>query len=93
MSDLPVEWVSGILSVAWRIKRGSVQQDAPIPRHIYALMPSHIRGWRAAARFKLLADSKEFRDAWRTETGVGEREYRRFLLKFPEGAWDRPWSF
>lgn len=92
MSDLPVEWVSGILSVAWRIKRGSVQQDAPIPRHIYALMPSHIRGWRAAARFKLLADSKEFRDAWRTETGVGEREYRRFLLKFPEGAWDRPWE-
>jgi tetratricopeptide (TPR) repeat protein len=64
----------------------------PIPWHLYLQAPSHIRKWRALARFQRVADSKKFRDAWLLECGGDDRLIKRFLLQFPAGAWDKPWE-
>jgi hypothetical protein len=92
MSDVLVEWVFGWWSVAWRIKKRSAVRDMPIPWPVYLQAPSHIRKWRALARFKKIATSKRFRDAWLLECGGDERVTKRFLLQFPPGAWDVPWE-
>ena len=92
MADLVVEWVFGVVSVSWRIMHGSAVSELPIPRQVYLFMPTNIRGPWAQWRFGRLARSKQFRDAWMSETGGDERELRRFLLKFPPGVWDRAWE-
>ena len=86
MADLVVEWVFGVVSVSWRIMHGSAVSELPIPRQVYLFMPTNIRGPWAQWRFGRLARSKQFRDAWMSETGGDERELRRFLLKFPPAS-------
>ena len=92
MPDVLVEWARGWRSVAWRIKKGSTVRDMPIPWSVYLQAPSHIRKWRALSRFKRIATSKRFRDAWLLECGGDDRLIKRFLLQFPPGVWDVPWE-
>jgi hypothetical protein len=92
MPDVLVEWVRKWRGVAWRIIKQSTAQEMPIPWHLYLQAPSHIRKWRALARFQRIATSKKFRDAWLLECGGDERLIKRFLLQFPAGAWDKPWE-
>jgi tetratricopeptide (TPR) repeat protein len=92
MSDVVVEWIRGLQSVAWRIKKESGVRDLRIPWPVYLQAPSHIRKWRALARFGRIANSKRFRDAWLLECGGDDRVIKRFLLQFPAGVWDIPWE-
>lgn len=92
MPDVLVEWVRSWQGVAWRLKKQFAVHEMPIPWHLYLQAPSHIRKWRALARFRRIGTSKRFRDAWLQECGGDEPLIKRFLLQFPSGAWNKPWE-
>jgi hypothetical protein len=90
MSDVVVEWVPGITSVSWRMKKNSGDRYLPISRWVYFRTPTHIRKWGAVERFLKVAKAGPFRDGWMGETG--DSQTKRFLLQFPAGVWERPWE-
>jgi len=91
--DHLVEWMPGWLSVGWRVKQGSLVREMPIPRTVFLQAPSHLRKWRAHARFQRIAASKRFHDQWLYACGGADKQLFRFFLQFPESVWQVPWEF
>lgn len=92
MPDLLVDWTAGLTSVSWAFDKGAGRRTMPISRRAYLCAPSHLRSWRALARFRGIATSQPFRDWWLQECGGDSRALKRFMLRFPAGAWDIPWE-
>src|ERR1700730_3414805 len=92
MADLVVDWAVGPTSVGWRIDKAAGSRKIPIPWPVYLQAPSHLRRWQAICRFQRIATSKHLRDWWLQECGGSDRAPKRFLLRFPAGAWDVPWE-
>lgn len=80
------------MSVSWTFDKGAGRRTIPIPRRVYLCAPSHLRSWRAIGRFRGIATSQPFRDWWMQECGGDGRVLKRFMLRFPAGAWDIPWE-